>query len=159
MLILIAAQTKNRVIGKDGKMPWHLPADLRYFRETTSGHTVVMGRKTYESMGRPLPNRRNIILTRQKDLKIEGCEVFNDIEEVKKQFKDEEVFVIGGAEIYELSLPFADRVYLTEIDAELDGDTFFPEIDKSKWREISRKTYIKDEKNKYSLDFVIYEKL
>lgn len=161
---LIAALTKNRVIGKNNDLPWHLPDDMKYFMKTTSGHAVIMGRKNYDSIPekfRPLPNRTNMVVTRNKNLQAPGCLIFHSVEEALNKARssnEEEAFVIGGAEIYALSLPLATRLYLTEIDTELQGDTHFPEIDPQQWKEISRKHHGPDERHVYGFDFVVYEK-
>lgn len=161
---LIAALTKNRVIGKDNDLPWRLPDDLKYFAQTTKGHHVVMGRKNYESIPkkfRPLPNRTNMVLTRQKSWAADKCIVVNTIEsaiEIARNHNEEELFVIGGAEIYQLAFPFANRLYLTEIDHELKGDTYFPALDRSMWMETSRTHHPMDERHAYSFDFVVYHK-
>ena len=138
-LSLIVAYANHRVIGIENRLPWHLPEDLRYFKATTSGHTIIMGRKTYESIGRPLPNRRNIVLTRQSNWQALGCEVFTDIPSALAACHDEqEVFVIGGAELYRQALPYAARVYATEIDLEIEGDATFPELPKNEFTEAQR---------------------
>jgi dihydrofolate reductase len=161
---LIAAVSKNNVIGKNNDLPWHLPNDMKYFMQTTKGHCVLMGRKNYESLPekfRPLPNRTNILVTRQANYHAPGCTIFNTIAEGVNyaQEKDEtELFVIGGAEIYSGTLPIADKLYITEINANIDGDTFFPQIDKTKWREISRTPNNTDDRHKFAFDFVVYEK-
>ncbi len=127
-LILIAAIAKNRVIGNAGKLPWHISEDLKRFKKLTTGHTILMGRKTFESIGKPLPNRRNIILTSQK---ISGIETYPTIEKALEELRNEEkVFVIGGGEIYQQTLPLADELYLTFVEQEVEGDTFFPEYEK-----------------------------
>ncbi|GEQ98614.1 dihydrofolate reductase [Iodidimonas gelatinilytica] len=137
-LSLIVAAAENGVIGMKGEMPWHLPADLRYFRKITLGHTVLMGRKTYESIGKPLPKRRNIVITRQENWHAEGVEVASSVDEaIRMAGSDEEIMVIGGGEIYRQSLPSADRVYLTRVHLEVAGDTYFPELSKDQWREVS----------------------
>jgi dihydrofolate reductase len=161
---LIAALTKNRVIGKNNDLPWHLPDDMKYFMQTTKGHHTIMGRKNYDSIPekfRPLPNRTNIVVTRQPSFKAPGCIVVNSIErglDISKDNGEREVFVIGGADIYQLGMPYADRLYLTEIDASLDGDTFFPDFRKNEWKEISRKNHPADERHPFGFDFVVYEK-
>ncbi|RXT05728.1 dihydrofolate reductase [Ammoniphilus sp. CFH 90114] len=158
MISVIVAMSRNRVIGKDNKMPWHLPADLAYFKRVTMGHTVLMGRKTFESMGKPLPGRNNVILTRQKDYHQEGCRVLHTIEEALREFKDQDLFVIGGAEIIKEFLPVVDKLYLTQIDEEFEGDTFLPEFDAGEWVEVSRTEGVIDEKNKFPHTFFVYEK-
>jgi len=161
---LIAALAKNRTIGKDNDLPWHLPDDMRYFMQTTKNHYVIMGRKNYDSIPqkfKPLPNRTNIVITRKKDFVAPGCMVVNSLEKainLAREASQTEVFIIGGAEIYKLSLPDANRLYLTEINTEIDGDTFFPEVKKNEWNEISRKHHNKDEKHLFDFDFVIYDK-
>lgn len=155
---LIWAMAKNRVIGNHNTLPWHLPADLRHFRDTTTGHCIIMGRKNYESIGRPLPNRNNIILTNNPSFEAAGCIVVHCIEQALQQCREEEIFIIGGAEIYRLFLPLAQRLYITEIDAEADGDTFFPEYDTQEWQETERRSYHSDEKNPYSYSFVKYQR-
>ncbi|MFE4115797.1 dihydrofolate reductase [Priestia sp. YIM B13448] len=160
MISFIFAMDKNRLIGKGNSLPWHLPADLKFFKQVTSGHPVVMGRKTHESIGKPLPGRENIILTRNISYDSEGCTVLNsisDIEDMAKKEK-EEVFIIGGAEIYKLAFPIADRLYITTIDEEFEGDTYFPEFNESEWRLVSREKGLKDEKNPYDYYFTIYER-
>lgn len=161
---LIAAVAKNRVIGKENDLPWQLPDDMKYFMQTTSGHHVLMGRKNYDSLPnkfKPLPNRTNIVVTRQDEFKAPGCIVVSSIEkgiEIALQNKEEEFFVIGGAQIYTQSLERADYLYLTEINAEIEGDTYFPMIKSDEWTEISRKPHAIDEKHRYSFDFVIYKR-
>lgn len=163
IISLIAALTHNRVIGKDNDLPWHLPDDMKYFMQTTKGHHVVMGRKNYDSIPekfRPLPNRTNIVVTRQKDLKLPGCLVVNALEEavaIARNAGESELFIIGGSTIYRLGLPFADRLYLTEIDAELDGDTHFPAFNRKDWKEVSRKHHPADDRHAFPFDFVIYD--
>lgn len=161
MISLIAAVAKNGVIGKSGTLPWDLPDDLQYFRNVTAGHAVIMGRKTHEAIGRPLPKRLNIIITRHKDYSAPGCVVVGSLAEAlaKVPPEESETFIIGGAEIFKEALPeLADRLYLTEIHADVDGDTYFPEFDRSKWREISRKEGIVDEKNTLPHTFLTYER-
>lgn len=161
---LIAAISKNRVIGKDNGLPWHLPDDMKYFMQTTKEHYVIMGRKNYESIPekfRPLPNRTNIVITRRKDFHAPNCIVVNSVDEgiaLAKQANQNELFIIGGSEIYKLGLPLADRLYLTEIDAIIDGDTYFPEINKHEWQEVSRSHHGTDTRHAYAFDFVIYAK-
>lgn len=161
---LIAALTRNRVIGKDNDLPWHLPDDMKYFMQTTSRHTVIMGRRNYDSIPekfRPLPNRTNLVVTRQQGFQAPGCTVVHSMEEAlnaARESGDEEVFVIGGAEIYRLGLPLAKRMYLTEIDVILAGDTHFPPWQVAEWREISRVHHPADARHAYSFDFVVYER-
>ncbi|OQP03725.1 dihydrofolate reductase [Geobacillus sp. 44B] len=160
MISHIVAMDQNRVIGKDNRLPWHLPADLAYFKKVTMGHAIVMGRKTFESIGRPLPGRENVIVTRNRSFQPEGCKVLHSIEEVK-QFAakcDDEVFVIGGAELFRATLPVADRLYITKIEASFPGDTFYPAFNESQWQLVSYTKGIKDEKNPYDYAFIIYER-
>lgn len=162
ILSLIAALSKNRVIGKNNDLPWRLPDDMKYFMETTKGHCVIMGRKNYESIPhkfRPLPDRTNIVVTRQKEYEAKDCLVVHSLEDalvIAKQKNEKEVFVIGGAEIYQLVLPKANKLYLTEIDAEIEGDTFFPLFDKIIFKEQSRRHHDADSKHAFAFDFVIY---
>jgi len=138
---LIVAMSSNRCIGRDGGLPWRIPEDLAHFRRTTTGHAIVMGRATHESIGRPLKRRRNIVVSRQPGLTIEGCEVAPSLDAALALARetDEEPIVIGGATIYEQALPRVTRIHLTEIDRHVDGDTFFPELDPSEWHEVERR--------------------
>lgn len=155
---IIVAIAKNHAIGKDNKLLWHLPNDLKHFKDVTSGHTVIMGRKTFESVGKPLPRRRNIVITRQH-ISIEGCEVVQSIEDALALCADEEeVFIVGGAEIYRQALHLTDRVYLTIVNQEFDGDTFFPELNPGDWQEKEREDFEPDDKNKYSYSFITLER-
>ena len=159
MISLIAAMGGNRVIGNNNSMPWRLPKDLAYFKKLTLGNTVVMGRKTFESIGKPLAGRKNIILTRDKGYTREGCLVVHSIEEALKEIKDEqESFIIGGGEIYSIFLPYANKLYITYIDHEFQGDTYFPEIDYGEWEVISRTPGEKNRDNSYSYYFEVYER-
>ncbi len=154
IISLIVAVSTNNVIGKNNQLIWHLPADLKHFKQLTTGHTVFMGRKTYDSIGKPLPNRRNVVISRSVD-KITGCEVATSLEEALQLTQQEnEVFVIGGAEIYRKALPLAHRIYLTQIHQDFDGDTFFPSIDFQSWQETSREDFSPDEKNAFSYSFI-----
>ncbi|GAA0369232.1 dihydrofolate reductase [Bacillus horti] len=155
MISMIACSSQNGVIGQDNDMPWHLPEDLKFFKKTTLGHTVVMGRKTFESIGKPLPQRRNIIITRSKDFLPEGCEVMHSVEEVLQVEGD--IFITGGAQLYEQFLPHADRIYLTVIHEDIEGDTFFPSLDQS-WEVIEERKGQRDEKNPYEYTFYTYER-
>ncbi|MBI2009000.1 dihydrofolate reductase [Candidatus Saccharibacteria bacterium] len=161
MISLIVAATKNNVIGKENGIPWYLPADLAHFKNTTMGHPIIMGRKTHESIGKSLPGRYNVVITRQIDYKAaDGCVVVHSLDEalnLPKVKADPEVFIIGGAEIYKGSLPLADRIYLTRIHTKIEGDKFFL-FDESKWREISREEHKADDKNPYDYDFLILER-
>ena len=158
---IIVAITENNIIGRDNGMPWHLPADLKYFRERTSGHHIVMGRKTFESIGggRPLPNRISIIITKQKDYKAEGCLIAHSLEEAIEIAKNEdELFIIGGKQIYDQSLALANKMYITRIHTSIDGDTSFPQYDENQWEMTSYTERDADEKNVYPLSFLVFEK-
>jgi dihydrofolate reductase len=161
---MIAAVARNGVIGKANDLPWHLPDDMKYFMLTTKGHHVVMGRKNYESLPekfRPLPNRTSIVVTKQKNYNAPGCVIVNQLEagvKLAEKNGEQELFIIGGAEIYKLGMPLADRLYLTEIDAEIEGDTFFPSYQKLEWQELSRQHHTRDERHKFVFDFVVYER-
>src|SRR5476651_871439 len=140
-LSIIVAISENNAIGKNNQLLWYLPADLKHFKDITSGHTVIMGRKTFDSVGKPLPRRRNIIITRQ-DISIEGCEVVKSIEAALELCKNEpEVFIVGGAEIYRQSMHLTDRIYLTIVHKEFDGDSYFPEIEPNEWTETAREDH------------------
>ena len=163
-LAMIVAMAKNNVIGLNNDMPWHLPADLQWFKKTTLGSPIIMGRKTYESISRPLPGRLNIILSRDTELKIDGCTVVNSLEEALKTAEKadktkDEIFITGGAHLYNKFLEQADTLYLTQIDADLAGDTFFPDYTKYNWQEVQRTEYVADDKNPYSLTFLKLERL
>ena len=158
-LSLIAAVSRNNVIGKDNKMPWHFPADLQFFKTTTLGKPIIMGRKTWESLGRILPGRRHIVVTRNKDYTAEGVEIIHSTDAALKQASNvDEAVIIGGAHLYEEMLPLTDRLYLTEIDAEFEGDTFFPEWNKEEWEVVSSETHPADEKNSFPYRFVVYDR-
>ncbi len=160
---LIAAISQNNSIGKDNGMIWKLSGDMKIFRTLTTGHHVIMGRKTFESMGgRILPNRTNVIISRNPDFKVEGCINVSSLEEalsVAEKNGEEEAFVIGGGEIYNLSIPDADVLYITHVRATVEGDTFFPRIDPSFWKQIKHENYSKDEKNEYDFTFCEYERI
>lgn len=161
MLSLIVAMDKNNVIGKDNEMPWYLPNDLKHFKETTLGHTMIMGRKTFDSIGRVLPGRKTIVLTRSKQTFPEEVDVIHSIEEIhalQKTNEADELFVIGGGELFKEMLPYADKLYVTVIDEAFDGDVYFPEIDPMIWEEISREKGLKDEKNMYDYYFLEYSR-
>jgi dihydrofolate reductase len=161
-LSIVVAVAKNRVIGNDNQMPWHLPADFAWFRKITTGHPIIMGRKTFESIGRPLPGRRNIVVSRNPDFCADGVEVVTSLEKAinicLSQPDCAEAFVIGGAMLYAEALPRVDRIYLTEVDASPAGGTLFPAMDKSCWRELTRARHEADEKNIYAMDFVVLER-
>ena len=157
----IVAVAKNNVIGKDNDIPWYLPADLKYFKKVTTGHYIVMGRKCYESIGRPLPKRTNVIVTRNPFFIATGCLVTHNVAEAVQLAEangEEEVFIIGGGQIYEIALPHVNRIYLTEVDLEVEGDIFFPEINPKEWRLIEEIKHDADEKNEYDYTFKILER-
>ena len=160
ILSMIVAHADNRIIGKDNDMPWHLPADLAYFKKTTLGKPVVMGRKTYESIGRPLPGRQNIVISRDASYQAEGIETATSVEQALALAGDvEEVMVIGGGAIYAHCLPAAQRLYITHIEAKIDGDTQFPAYElEQQWQKVASQKQFADEKNQYNLDFCIYER-
>lgn len=161
MITIIAAIAKNNALGKDNDLIWHLPADLKRFKKVTSGHHILMGRNTFESIGRPLPNRTTVIITRNKSYKKEGCLVVNSIEKALEVAKeDSEIYLIGGAQIYKEAMEknVADRLDITVVHHTFDADVFFPEIDSKIWKEISRENFSADEKNKYDFSFVSYQK-
>jgi len=158
ILSLIAAMDNNRLIGKDNDLPWHLPADLQHFKSVTMNKPILMGRKTYDSIGRPLPGRQNIVITRS-DIEIEGVTVVNSIDEAIVAAKDaEEVMVIGGSSIYELVLPEVQRMYLSYVEGEFEGDAWFPEFDENEWKIMDEKVQAADEKNAHACRFVTYDK-
>lgn len=160
MISFIVAMDDNNLIGKDNALPWYLPADLAYFKKVTTNHTIVMGRKTYESIGRPLPNRKNVVLTHSTSFQEDGVTVIHSLDELKEManHSNEELFIIGGARLYEQLLPVADRLYVTHIRATFDGDTHFPAFLKEEWKIIDSKEHKKDEKNAYDYEFVVYER-
>jgi dihydrofolate reductase len=159
MLTIIAAVAKNNALGKNNDLIWHLPADLKRFKEITLGHHIIMGRKTFESLGKPLPNRTTIIITRNPDYVVPGCIVVNELEEaIEAAAKDENPFILGGAEIYKQAMSFADILDLTLVHEAFEGDAFFPVIDMSKWTEMSHQNFKADKKNKYDYSFVQYKK-
>ena len=165
MISIIVAVSENNVIGKDNKLIWHLPDDMKYFKEKTSGHCVITGRKNYESIPekfRPLPNRTNIVITRQAGYSAPGAIVVSSVEEAiekAKQTGDTEIFIIGGAEIYKQFLRYADKIYLTRIYGSFEGDTFFPEYDQKVWHIVNQLKGITDEKNIHPHDFITLEKI
>jgi dihydrofolate reductase len=154
MIILIAAAAANNALGKNNKLLWHLPNDFKHFKTLTSGHYIIMGRKTFESFPKPLPNRTHIIITRQKKYKAENCIVVNSLESaLQKAPKNEDVYIIGGAEIYNQSIEFANKIELTRVNHTFEADAFFPEIDLNKWKLISEKHHNKDENHQYDFTF------
>jgi dihydrofolate reductase len=164
-LAIIVAQAKNRVIGINNKLPWHLPEDLRYFKQVTMGKPIIMGRNTYESIGRPLPGRTNIVITRQNDYAPEGVRVVNSLDEAVELAESialingiDEAMVIGGAQIYEQALASAHRLYLTEVDAEIEGDAWFPEFERQEWSEVGREDFSAEGPNPYNYSFIVLDR-
>jgi len=158
-ITIVAALARNRIIGRGGALPWHIPDDLRRFRQLTLGHPVIMGRRTYESIGRPLPGRDNIVVSRSGRFAAPGCRVAHGLEDaIAAAAPAARVFVIGGAEIYALALPAADRLELTEIDAEFEGDALFPEYDRAGWLETSRESHAGSGGGRPGYDFVTYDR-
>ncbi len=156
---LILAASQNGVIGVNNRLPWHLPADLAHFRKLTWGHHVLMGRKTYESIGKPLPGRTNIVITRQRDFQADGYVAVNSLEEAIALCPvNMEIFVIGGAIIFQQALPLANKIYLTLIHHDFDGDVFLFDINPANWQETSREDFAADEKNQWSYSFLVLEK-
>lgn len=162
MLSIIVAVAKNNVIGKDNQLIWHLPEDLKRFKRLTTNHTIIMGRKTFESLGRVLPNRKHVILCNDAEMNIddENVEILDDISKLNK-YKDseEENFVIGGATIYKLLMPYADKMYVTHINEEFEGDVYFPEISEKDWKITEREKGLRDEKNPFDYEYVTYERI
>lgn len=160
MITFVVAKARNNVIGMQNDLPWYLPADLKRFKEITDGRTVVMGRKTFDSIiarnGKPLSNRCSIVLTRDQSFSYPGVEAIYSTDDLSPG--DEEIFVIGGAEIYKQLIGRADRMYITEVKANIEGDVYFPDLDMGQWREMSREQFKADDKNQYGFDFVIYER-
>ena len=157
MISIIAAVSENNVIGHKGGIPWRIPRDFKHFKDTTTGHPIVMGRKTFESIGRPLPDRENIILTKQ-DIHPQGYSVIHSIEPVLERAKNEEIFIIGGREIYNLFLPYTDKIYLTRVHATVAGDVMFPEKKYSKGQQTASEKFEKDEKNEFAMTFETYDR-
>ena len=163
-LSLLVAMSKNRVIGKNNQLPWHLPEDLKHFKALTMGHPIIMGRKTYESIGKPLPNRSNIVISRNSDFQADGVKIVASIDDALKvaesiaEISDtQEAFIMGGAQIYQQTLPLAQRLYITEVKKTVTGDAFFPSIDLSQWQEIGREAhYYEPQDTHYA--FVVYER-
>lgn len=158
-LALIVATDKNRLIGKNNDLPWHLSADLRYFRNVTMGKPIIMGKNTHESIGRPLPGRQNIVVTNNQSYQARGCTVVYSIGEALQMVANvDEAVVMGGASLYAQLLPRADTLYLTLVDAELEGDAWFPEWCLDDWQQISREDHVKDDKNEYPYSFIVYQR-
>lgn len=155
---LIVAAADNEVIGVNNQLPWHLPKDLAYFKKVTTGNSIIMGRKTYESIGKALPNRQNIVITRQTGYQLSDAEVVYDLNHAIELAQSDEIFIIGGAEIFQQTLAFADRLYLNRIKADFEGDTFLPKINWTEWQEISKESAKADDKNEFAIDFLVYER-
>ncbi len=163
MISLVVAKAHRNVIGRSNNLPWYLPADLKHFKEITTGKTVVMGRRTSDSiiarLGHGLPNRTNIVVTRDSSYQKEGMTIVHAIDEALAYGTENELMVIGGAELYRQTIDRADRLYVTEIDLDIDGDTFFPRIDPALWREVARESHTRDERNPNDYDFVIFDRI
>jgi dihydrofolate reductase len=158
----IVATAKNGIIGKDNEIPWYLPADFAYFKRVTLNHHIIMGRNCYESIGRPLPKRTNIIVTRNPFYIASGCIMVHSITEglqIAQQNEETEAFIIGGGEIYKQTMHLLDKIYLTEVDLDTEGDVFFPELNPAEWRLISEEKHLKDEKNDWNFTFKIFERI
>ncbi len=159
MLSIIVAIANQNVIGKDNQLIWHLPEDLKRFKKLTTGHTIIMGRKTFESLGRVLPNRKHIVLCNDKKLEIadENVEILNDVSKLEPYIhSEEEHFVIGGATIYQLLMPQVSKMYITKIHQDFEGDVYFPQIEEEKWQIVSKEQGVKDEKNPYDYEYITY---
>lgn len=162
LISLVVAAATNNAIGKNGKMPWHLPNDLKHFKNTTWGMPIIMGRKTFDSLGKALPGRKNIVITRQQGWQADGAVVVKNIEDalfVANETDAKEAMVIGGGEIYKLVFEKASRIYLTRVEAEPEADTFFPDIEPGKWHLMSQKNYEADEKNAFNYSFQVWERI
>ena len=158
----IVAVSENGYIGKENQIPWHLPKDLQYFKKTTLGHPVIMGKKSFLSMGKPLPGRQNIVITRDTTMYHSGCDVVHSIPDAlltAYQSQASECFIIGGGEIYSQTIQFWDKLYLTRVHANIEGDVSFPELNADEWQEISSHFIEKDEKNTFDMTFIVYERL
>lgn len=160
-LAAVVAMSENRVIGRNNTLPWHLPADLRHFKAITSGHTLIMGRKTFESIGKPLPNRNNIVVSRDLGLNAKGCIVVNSLEEAlaSAEVFNTNIYVIGGAQIYAQTLPILQKMYLTLVHHQFDGDAFFPEYNEQEWRVVSKEAHEADAENAYAYTFYEMERV
>lgn len=160
IVTMVVAIAENHAIGKNNQLLWHLPKDLKHFKQITNGHTIIMGRKTFDSMGKPLPNRRNIVITRNQELELAGAEVVGSVEEALALCApSEEVFIIGGGEIYKMAMPFTEKIYLTVVHHPFDGDAYFPEIDSGVWTETASEHHEADDKHQYSFTFSTLERL
>jgi dihydrofolate reductase len=159
VLKILVAFDENRVIGKNNALIWHLPADLKRFKALTTGHVIIMGRKTFESIGRPLPNRTTVVISRQQDLQIEGVILAHSVEEAilkAKSISRDDIFIVGGAEIYQLSLPLADQILVTQLHDIFEGDAFFPEISPAIWEVAEQERGVTDEQNAYQFSYITY---
>ena len=162
MLSIVVAKAKNNIIGKDNKLLWHLSDDLKRFKALTEGHTIIMGRKTFESLGRVLPNRKHIVFSNNPDFKVndENVEVVHSLLQIQEYIEsEEEAFVIGGAMMYNFLMPYVSKMYVTEIEKEFEGDAFFPRIDDKKWKEVSREKGPEDGENNFEYNYVVYQKI
>ena len=162
MLSIIVAKAKNNTIGKDNKLLWHISDDLKRFEELTTGHVIIMGRKTFESLGKVLPNRKHIVFSQNPDFKVndENVEIVHSMLQLQEYIEDDnENFVIGGAMIYNLLMPYVKKMYVTEIDKDFDGDTFFPRINEDVWKEVSRENGPEDLNNNFKYEYVVYERI
>lgn len=160
MIALIVAVAENGVIGNTSGLPWHLPADLLHFKNTTMGHPIIMGRKTHESIGRALPGRKNIVIARDKSYQAVGCNVVHSPEEaLAVAGTANDVFVIGGGEIYRLMFPYAEKLFVTSVHHSFEGDVRFPDVDWTNWKEVGREDFPSDEKNPYSYSFLVFERI
>jgi len=158
----IVAKAKNNIIGKDNDIPWYLPADLKYFKKITTGHHIIMGRKCFQSIGKPLPKRTNVIVTQNPFFLVSNCYIANSVEEALQIAHDngeEEAMIIGGGQIYNLTKHLWDRMYITEVDLSIDGDIFFPEMDMSKWTLTNKEEHTKDAKNEFDYTFLKYDRI
>ncbi|MDX1542902.1 MAG: dihydrofolate reductase [Christiangramia sp.] len=159
MLTIIAAAAENNALGKDNDLVWHLPDDFKRFKRLTSGHHIIMGRKTFESFPKLLPDRTHVIITRKEDYKPEGTIVVHSLEEAIRASKlDEQPFIIGGGEIYKMGMDVADKIELTRVHGEFDADTYFPEIDENEWELVKEEFHAKDERHKYAFTYLTYER-
>ena len=161
MLSIIVAKAKNNIIGKDNKMIWHLPEDLKHFKELTTGHAIIMGRKTFESLGKVLPDRKHIVFTQNPDFKVNdnNVEIVHSLLQIQDLIEgEEEAFIIGGAMIYNFLMPYVKKMYVTEIDKDFEGDTVFPRINPDVWQEVSREDGPKDEENDFKYEYVVYKR-
>ena len=156
---LVVAASSNNVIGRDGGLPWHLPDDLRHFKRITTGKPVIMGRRTFESIGKPLPDRRNIVMTRDPDYVVDGCDVVSSASDAIDLVEGAaEAMIIGGGMVYHDFLPLADRIYLTRVQAQVEGDTHFPEVDEATWQLMSSEHHAEDDEHRYAFDMMVFER-